>query len=102
MSVAHYPSYLPRQYRRARLGILILVLLGLMSFVAVRDMAGQCRITDEYLTGGGKLLTEGGQLLVTGRKITRCELTVGGWLRIAISEQVADILRRFGIPVSYI
>ena len=38
MSAAHYPSYLPRQYRRARLGILILALLGLMSFVAIRDI----------------------------------------------------------------
>jgi hypothetical protein len=99
MSVAHYPSYSPRLYRRARLGILIVALLGLMSFTAVRDMAGQCRTTDECVTGGGGCLTGGGSIF--GRKITRCELTVGEWLRIALSEQAAVILRRFGVPVSH-
>ncbi len=95
-----HQSYSPRLYRRARLGILILALLGLLSFAAVRDMAGQCRTTDEYLTGGGQLLTGGGQLLVTGKKTTRCELS--GWgLRVAVPEQVADILREVGIPFAY-
>lgn len=101
MSVAQYPSYAPRLYRRARVSILILVLLGVLSFAAVRDMTGQCRTTDEYFTGGGKILTGGGQILTTGRKVTQCELTAGGWLRIAVSEQAADIFREFGIPVSY-
>src|SRR6516225_4307752 len=38
----------------------------LLIFAAVRDRAGQCRTGDEYLTEKGKLLTERGQVLVTG------------------------------------
>jgi hypothetical protein len=102
MSVVHRPLYAPRLYSRAWRDILILALVGLVSFAAVRELSGQCRTTDEHLTGGGQLLTGSGQPLVTGRKITRCELTAAGWLRIGLSEQAADILRRFGVPVSYI
>ena len=32
----------PRLYKRGRVAVLILALLGLMSFAVVRDMAGQC------------------------------------------------------------
>ena len=47
-----------------------------------------------------QLLTGGGQLLVTGKKTTRCELS--GWgLQVAVPEQVADILREVGIPFAY-
>ena len=101
MSIAT-ASYSPRQYRRARLGILILALLGLMSFVAVRDMAGKCRTEQACIgaEGGGCIGAEGGGFVAAEGKTMRCELTAWGWLRIALSEQAADILRRFGIPVS--
>ena len=103
MSVAQFPSYYPSLYRRAWLGILILAVLGLMRFAAVRDMAGECR-TEQACLGlekGGCLGLEGGGVLLLNEKTTRCELTAGDWLRITMSEQVANILRRLGVPVSY-
>ena len=104
MSIAT-ASYSPRQYRRVQLALLILGLLGLMTFVAVRDTAGQCRVEQTCLeaSNAGSCL-EGsvpGSVLLA-KETTRCELTVGGWLRVALSEQVVDILRRLGVPVSYI
>jgi hypothetical protein len=104
MSVATDTWYSPRRYSRARLVILVLALLGLMTFTAVQELAGQCRTGPQYLLtdSGAYLLTDKGAFLVTDKKITRCELTGWGWLRIALSEQTADILRRFGIPFSYI
>jgi hypothetical protein len=102
VSVVAGATSLPRLYNRGRVALLILALLGLLSFAAARDITGQCRTTNEYLTGGGKLLSGGAQLLTTGKKITRCELTGWGWLRLAVSERTAEILCEFGIPVSYI
>lgn len=102
MSVAQFPLYYPSLYRRARLGLILVLLLGLLSLVSA--MSGQCR-TEQACLGlekGGCLGLNGGGVLLLHEKTTRCELTAGDWLRIAISEQVADILRRFGIPVSYI
>ena len=60
MSVAHHSVYSPRLYRRAQLSTLILALLGVMTFTAVRELAGQCRT--EY----GCLATSPGSCLATG------------------------------------
>jgi len=101
MSIAVSNSYSPRLYRRARLGLLILALLGLMIFAAVQDMAGQCRTENPCLADRDGCIGDASGALGVG-KTTRCELTVAGWLRIGLSEQAADILRRLGVPVSYI
>ena len=99
MSVADYPFYQPRLYRRARLGLLILALLGLMGFAAVQDMARQCRTEQGCLAleKGGCLGLNGGGVLILYAKTTRCDLT--GWgLRVALPEWAAGILRESRNP----
>lgn len=103
MSVAQFPPYYPSLYRRARLALLILVLLGL-SFAAVWDMEEQCRAEQtciEASTAGSCIEGSVPGSVILATETTRCELTAWGWVRIALSQQAADILRRFGIPVSY-
>jgi hypothetical protein len=100
MSLITGTAYSPRLYKRSRVAVLILVLLGVMSFAAVRNMAGQCRTEYQCLGDSGGCLGDAGGVLAVG-ETTRCELTLGGWLRIALSKQMADTLRRFGLPVSY-
>jgi hypothetical protein len=104
MSVAIERLYSLRLYGRARLGIVILTLLGLMTFTAVRDMAGQYRTEQGCVArnNGGCIGRNGGGVVALNKKTTSCELTVGGWLRLALSQQAADMLRRLGVPVSYI
>jgi hypothetical protein len=102
MSISANVSYSPGRYRRARLGILIMALLGLLSLAAVREMAGECR-TEQACIGlenGGCLGAEGGGFIAANGKTTRCALTAGGWLRLELSEQTVDTLRRLGSPIS--
>ena len=56
------PLYSPRRYRRARISVFILALLGLMTFAAVGVMTGQCRTHDNCL-----LINEGNCLLIGGK-----------------------------------
>jgi hypothetical protein len=74
MAVVTLPQFEPRQYRRARIALLLLAFLGLISLVAVAEIKADCE--NEYLTGGGKLLTGGGELLTTGRQ--QYWLIIGG------------------------
>lgn len=92
MSVVAGTAYPPSRCKLGQVAVLILALLGLISFAAVRDMAGQCRIG--CLADSGGCLGDASGVLQDG-KTTRCELAAGGWLRIALSEQSADTLRRF-------
>ena len=102
MSIATASDLNPRLSRRVRLG-LILALLGLLTFAAVRDMAGQCRTEDDCLAvGNGSCMAVGGGegVVLTGSHTTRCELT--GWgLRVELSQTAVAILRQLGVPVSY-
>jgi hypothetical protein len=96
--------YRPRLYKRGRVAVLILVMLGLLSLAAVRGMAGNCLTEYGCLATGinGSCLPLGnGFVLANGRSTTHCELTAWGWLRIALSEQAAEMLQKLGIPVSY-
>jgi hypothetical protein len=105
MSVAQFPSYHPSFYRRGRLVLLTLVVLGLMSFAAVGEMAGQCRTEQTCIEASNAGSCIEGSVpgsVIRATETTRCELTAGGWLRIALSQQAADILRRLGVPISYI
>lgn len=49
-----------------RIALLLLVFLGLISLVGVREIKLDC--ANEYLTGGDKVLTGGGKALTTGRQ----------------------------------
>jgi len=103
MSVAHHPLYAPRLYRRVRLGILILVLFGSMSFAAVRAMTLDCRNENQRLLlygGGGCLALQGGGCLLLNGQQQQCELAAGD-LRMAVSERAAAILRKLGVPSFY-
>ena len=70
MSVVASPAFaVPRKYRLANLAMLLLLYLGLLSFVAVGQIKVECGPV--YLTGGGKLLTsEDGKLLTSDEE--RC------------------------------
>jgi hypothetical protein len=59
MAVVTIPQFAPRQYRKARLALLLLVFLSLISLVAVQEIKLDC--ANEYLTGKGKILTLGGR-----------------------------------------
>jgi hypothetical protein len=74
MAVVTLPQSAPRQYRRTRLALLLLVFLGLISLVGVSGIKLDC--ANEYLTGGGGILTAGGKALTTGRQ--QYWLVIGG------------------------
>jgi hypothetical protein len=78
MAVVTVPDFLPRQYKRARIVVLLLAFLGLISLAAVQAMTVECQ--DKYLTADDGItpLTadDGVTLLTTGRQ--RCQLVVGG------------------------
>jgi hypothetical protein len=78
MAVVPVPDFVPRQYKRARIVVLLLAFLGLISLAAAQAMTVECQ--DEYLTAddGITLLTadDGVTLLTTGRQ--QCQLVVGG------------------------
>jgi hypothetical protein len=98
MSAVAVPPYTPHKYRRARIGVLVLVFLGLMFFAAVRTMAVDCRNEHQRLllnSGGCIALHQGGCLLLNEQR-ERCEV-VAGDLRWALSERAAAILRKFGV-----
>jgi len=77
MAVVSIHDLVPRQYRRARIVVLLLAFFGLISLAAVQSMTVECQ--DEYLTAddGITLLTadDGVTLLTTGRQ--QCQLVVG-------------------------
>jgi hypothetical protein len=92
-----------RLYERGHLALLLFALLGLLTFAAVREMAGQCRTEANCLAvGNGCLAVSKGLALAAGGQTARCELTAWGWLRLAVSERTAEILREVGIPISHI
>jgi hypothetical protein len=81
--------------------VLVLLFLG-VSFVAAREVAGQCDTTENCLAAGsGQCLGFGhGNALGAGGLTTRCELNV--WdVRIPLPETAAEILRRIGVRFSY-
>jgi hypothetical protein len=90
MSVVSLPDFTPLQYRRARIGILLLLFWGLISFVAVAKVYVDCR--DELLTGddGVTVLTGGGKLLTTGRQ--QCQLAITDKVRVALPPWVQAVL----------
>src|SRR5436309_3152179 len=101
MSVVAAPSFVPRKYWLADLAKLLLLFVGLMSFVAVGQMRVKCEPV--YLTGDGKILTGDGNLLTTGEE--RCygnfildqsvldgpDVLAGG-LRVRLPEWLSDRL----------
>jgi hypothetical protein len=55
----------PHQYRKAKIALLLVLFLGLISFVVSRESKLDC--ANEYWTGAGLNLTGGGKALPTGR-----------------------------------
>jgi hypothetical protein len=99
MTIVAGPLYSPRRYRRARVAVFILTLLGLMTFAAVRGMTVQCRTHDDCLlvNEGGCLLLSGkpGDVLLIGTQTRRCD--VSGWgVQVELSERAEAILRKLG------
>lgn len=89
MSISASDSYSPRFYRYVRLTLLVLVLLGLR-FAAVQDMAGKCVTENQCLADRAGCLGDASGILLN-QKTTHCELTAGGWLRVALSEYPAPV-----------
>jgi hypothetical protein len=91
MAVVTLPQFTPRQYRRARIALLFLVFLGLISLVAVAEIKLDC--ANEYSTGGGGVLTGGGKALTTGRQYW---LVIGGE-RVALPVWTQSIMGKLGL-----
>jgi hypothetical protein len=96
MAVVTVPDFVPRQYKRARIVVLLLAFLGLISLAAAQAMTVECQ--DEYLTAddGITLLTadDGVTLLTTGRQ--QCQLVVGGG-RVPLPVWAQPIMEKFAI-----
>jgi hypothetical protein len=94
MTVVTLPDFVPRQYRRAQIVVLLMAFLGLISFVAVQAMTVECQ--DEYQTAddGITLLTadDGVTLLTTGRQ--QCQLVAGGG-RVPLPVWAQPIIGKF-------
>ncbi len=104
MTVVVNPSYSPSRYRRAGAAVLVMALLGLMTFAsAIEATTVQCRNEHQRLlrnAGGCIRLNAGGCLLINEQR-RQCEVGIGD-LRWLVSERALVILGKLGVPFFYI
>ena len=86
-----------------RSAVLILALLGLMTFAAVETTTIQCRNEHDRLLSnrGGCIELNSGSCLLINSQHPQCEV-VTGYLRWAVPERAVAILRKLGVPLFYI
>jgi hypothetical protein len=83
------------RYRRAPIGLLLAMFLGLLSLAAVQAMRVKCRSQpDCFGTGDGSCLAvgEGNAVLGTGTDTKQCQLVMGD-VRVPLPEWALAIIK---------
>jgi hypothetical protein len=93
----------PRKYRRALIGVLTLVFLGVLSLAALLEMKVECRNLIDCLGANSSSCLGAGPSsgLGKGNQTRQCEVSAWG-LRSKLSERVEAILRELGVRFFYI
>jgi hypothetical protein len=104
-NVTNVPMPLPHRSRALIIAsLLILVLFFGLSWAAVAEMTGYCKIRPDCLavdrTPGNCLQVKPGSDLLTGTVSRKCELSVWG-VHVDLSDRTEAIVRKLGVRFFY-